>query len=101
MSETTERVLAAARVRESEQRFRALVTASSDVIYRMSPDWQEMHRLDGRGFLSDVPGSTISWKDVFSFLKTMRRCRRRLTVPLQGKPVRMNVSPPLCRGEPK
>ncbi|WP_292128236.1 PAS domain-containing protein, partial [Mesorhizobium sp.] len=47
VSETTARVLAAAKVRESEQRFRALVNASSDVVYRMSPDWQEMHELDG------------------------------------------------------
>lgn len=29
---------------ESELRFRALVTATSDVVYRMSPDWKFMHR---------------------------------------------------------
>ncbi len=63
VSETTARVLAAARLRESEQRFRALVTASSDVVYRMSPDWQEMHELDRRGFLSDGQGPAIRWMD--------------------------------------
>ena len=67
VSETTERVLAAARVRESEQRFRALVTASSDLVYRMSPDWQEMQQLDGRDFPSNVAGSTIRWKDDLVF----------------------------------
>ncbi|WP_296742596.1 HWE histidine kinase domain-containing protein [Mesorhizobium sp.] len=67
VSETTARVLAAARVRESEQRFRALVNASSDVIYRMSPDWQEMHELDGRGFLSTVEGPAIQWRDEYLF----------------------------------
>jgi PAS domain S-box-containing protein len=36
---------------ESELRFRALVNATSDVVYRMSPDWKYMHQLDGRGFL--------------------------------------------------
>jgi PAS domain S-box-containing protein len=36
---------------ESELRFRALVNASSDVVYRMTPDWKYMHQLDGRGFL--------------------------------------------------
>jgi PAS domain-containing protein len=29
-------------LRESDERFRALVTASSGVVYRMSPDWREM-----------------------------------------------------------
>ena len=29
-------------LRESESRFRALVTATSDVVYRMSPDWKMM-----------------------------------------------------------
>jgi two-component sensor histidine kinase/PAS domain-containing protein len=67
VSETTERVLAGARVRESEQRFRALVTASSDVVYRMSPDWQEMQQLDGRDLPSYVAGSTIRWKDDLLF----------------------------------
>jgi PAS domain S-box-containing protein len=36
---------------ESELRFRALVNATSDVVYRMSPDWKYMHELDGRGFI--------------------------------------------------
>ena len=34
-------------VRESEERFRAFVSASSDVVYRMSADWSEM-RLPAR-----------------------------------------------------
>ncbi|HEX8788297.1 MAG TPA: PAS domain-containing sensor histidine kinase, partial [Telluria sp.] len=38
-------------LRESEIRFRALSSATADVIYRMSPDWKYMHELDGRGFL--------------------------------------------------
>ena len=67
VSETTTRVLAAARVRESEQRFRALVKASSDVIYRMSPDWQDMHELDGRGFLPAAEGPSIRWRDAYLF----------------------------------
>ena len=35
----------------SEERFMALVTATSDVVYRLSPDWEVMYELDGRGFL--------------------------------------------------
>ena len=39
-------------LRRSEERFRALVNASSDVVYHMSPDWSEMRQLDGKGFIA-------------------------------------------------
>ncbi|HEY6126531.1 MAG TPA: ATP-binding protein [Steroidobacteraceae bacterium] len=49
---TTEQALA-----ESEARFRALVTASSDVVFRMSADFRELRQLEGRMFIetSEVP----------------------------------------------
>ena len=48
-------------LRESEERFRALVTATSDVVYRMSPDWTEMWALDGRGILADTQSPSVDW----------------------------------------
>ena len=39
-------------LRASEERHRALVTASSDVVYRMSADWTVMHPLDGRNLVA-------------------------------------------------
>ncbi|MDG3004778.1 hybrid sensor histidine kinase/response regulator [Paludisphaera mucosa] len=45
----------------SEQRFRALVTASSDVMYRMSPDWSEMQPLDGRGLVASSDAPLRDW----------------------------------------
>lgn len=45
------------RLRESETRLRLLTEASSDVLYRMSPDWSEMKELDGGGFLPSTPSS--------------------------------------------
>jgi PAS domain S-box-containing protein len=54
-------------LREGEARFRALVNASSDVVYRMSPDWTEMRQLDGRGFLNDTGGPSIRWLDEYIF----------------------------------
>lgn len=48
-------------LRSSEERFRALVTATSDMLYRMSPDWTEMRALDGRGILPDTTIPDRNW----------------------------------------
>jgi len=58
-----------ARLRESEARFRALTTATSDVVYRMSPDWREMRQLDGRGFIADTDSPSIAWIDEYLFVE--------------------------------
>ena len=46
---------------ESESRFRALAQASSDVVYRMSPDWTEMRHLVGRDFIPDTDQPSETW----------------------------------------
>ena len=48
-------------LRENEQRFRAFVTASSDVMYRMNSDWSEMRQLDGRNFIVDTVKPNRDW----------------------------------------
>ena len=48
-------------LRESESRFRGLVTATSDAIYRMNPDWSEMRQLRGKGFLDDADEPIRDW----------------------------------------
>jgi PAS domain-containing protein len=45
----------------SEKRLRALITASSDVLYRMSPDWTEMRQLGGGGFIPDAQSPNTEW----------------------------------------
>ena len=47
--------------RASEARLLALARASSEVLYRMSPDWGEMRSLDGGGFLADANDPTRAW----------------------------------------
>ncbi|TAJ85392.1 PAS domain S-box protein [Reyranella sp.] len=65
--ETTGQVLAERRLIESEARSRALMNASSDVVYRMSADWTEMRRLDGRGFVADTDQPSVKWIDEYVF----------------------------------
>ncbi|WP_459677574.1 sensor histidine kinase [Acidisoma sp. 7E03] len=65
--ETTEKVLAQKRLAASERRFRALTTATADIIYRMSADWREMRELDGRNFLADVDVPSIAWMEDYLF----------------------------------
>ena len=50
---------------ESEKRFRAFVSATSDVVYRMSPDWTELRHLVGQSFIPDTPDPNRSWLDKY------------------------------------
>ncbi|MCX4241881.1 ATP-binding protein [Paraliomyxa miuraensis] len=60
-----ERARAEAALRESEQRFRALTAATSDVIYQMSPDWTVMRQLEGRQFIPDTRKPRQSWLQTY------------------------------------
>ena len=48
-------------LRQSEDRYHALVTASLDVVYRMSPDWRVMYYLQGRDFIPDTCRPNSTW----------------------------------------
>jgi len=64
-SDVTAVMRADAARRESEKRFRALVSASAEVVYRMSPDWTELHQLEGRGFIQDTSDPRRLWIDAY------------------------------------
>lgn len=40
----------------------ALLSATSDVVYRMSHDWEIMYELDGRGFLKSTSQPVSNWR---------------------------------------
>ncbi|WP_397568110.1 response regulator [Schlesneria sp. T3-172] len=50
-------------LRTSEERFRALVTATSDVVFRMSPDWTEMLQLNSGEFMGQPNQTSRTWLD--------------------------------------
>ena len=56
---------AEAALRDSEARLSALVSASSDVLYRMNADWTEMRQLSGGGFLSDTGVPNRAWLEEY------------------------------------
>src|SRR5690606_30318763 len=53
------------RANESEDRLRSLVTASSDTVYKMSPDWAFLYHLDGKSFLRDQNTASNSWLEEY------------------------------------
>jgi PAS domain S-box-containing protein len=64
-ADISERRQAEELLRTSEERFRALVNASSDVVYRMSSDWSEMRELDGRDFIANTGNPRKDWLDEY------------------------------------
>jgi PAS domain S-box-containing protein len=60
----TEHKRAEEALRESEERFRALVNATSDAVYRMSPDWTEMRELAG-GVFAETRSPTTGWLQTY------------------------------------
>ena len=59
--DVTDRREAEAALRASEERLRALVSASAEVMYFMSPDWTEMCQLSGGDFLADTGSANRTW----------------------------------------
>ncbi len=80
------RAEARAALEASESRLRALVEASSDVVYRMSPDWREIRYL-GRDFVADTEKATLPWLDKSIPTEERNRVRSAIEDAIQNKGV--------------
>ena len=49
----------------TDQQFRAVVTASSNVLYRMNADWSEMRQLGSTGFLANTNQPANAWLEKY------------------------------------
>jgi CheY-like chemotaxis protein len=52
-------------VRQTDERFRALIKTTSAVVYCMSGDWTELRYLQGREFIADTLEPTLAWLDKY------------------------------------
>ena len=83
--DVTERKEAEEALEKSKERFRALVTASSDVVYRMSPGWDKMQQLEGQGFLADTNEPTNDWVDKYILPADQERVMEAINDAIQTK----------------
>ena len=72
-------------IERSEERFRAFVTATSDVIYQMSPDWSEMRQLVGRDIIPDTTDPSRSWLDRYIHPDDHQMVLRAIAEAIQNK----------------
>lgn len=52
-------------LRASEERFRALTTATSDVVYRINADWSQLFQLHGKDFVPDTESASSGWMEKY------------------------------------
>jgi len=75
------------KVAASEARFRALVTATTDVIYSVSADWKVMYELDGRGFLKDADEPTTDWMSANVHPEDVEKVKVAIAEAIQSKKI--------------
>ena len=74
-------------LKQTELRLRALVEASSDVVYRMNADWTSIEYLLGRDFISNPDESRGSWLQQYVPSEEQERVTNAIAAAIQAKGV--------------
>lgn len=72
-------------LKESEARLRALATATSDELYRVSADWSQMYQLDGSTFLADTGEPIGNWLEKYIAPEDQRRVKQEIQAAIERK----------------
>lgn len=75
------------KLRKSEERFRALVSASSDILYRMSPDWSEMRQLTSQEFLVRIAEPTTDWLHLYIPSEDQEQVKTEINESIRNKSI--------------
>ena len=83
----TERKRAEVALGLSESRLRSFFTATTDAVYRMSPDWSEMLQLSGSGFIADTERPSKSWLTEYIDSDDQQHVRAAISQAIKAKSV--------------
>ncbi len=85
--DVTEQVVARKKMEESENRFRVLVNASSDFVFRMNADWTIMRNLEGVDLLSEEGEPIFNWIDKFIYIEDQPKALRLIADAISNKKI--------------
>nr|WP_294784759.1 PAS domain S-box protein [uncultured Flavobacterium sp.] len=83
--DVTEQVVARKKMEESENRFRVLINASSDFVYRMNADWTVMKNLEGNDFLSNDEDLIFNWIDKYIYFEDQEKALKLIAQAIEKK----------------
>lgn len=83
--DVTEQVVARKKMEESENRFRVLINASSDFVYRMNADWTVMRNLEGVDFQSDPEVPIFNWIDQYIYVEDHEKALQLIAQAIEKK----------------
>lgn len=70
---------------ENEERFRAFVMATSDIVYRMSPDWRVMQQLTNGESPSDNGEPVNDWMEKYVFAEDLDKVQEAIRLAIETK----------------
>ncbi|HTU67605.1 MAG TPA: ATP-binding protein [Steroidobacteraceae bacterium] len=71
----------------TEQHFRAFLSSSTDVLYRMSADWTELRYLEGREFVPDTREPSRHWMENYVDPEDRARVRTAVDAAIRDRTV--------------